>query len=166
MENPYVSTSAISSGEEKLRQGKRTKATCYLIGVSFAMFIVCTFLHVCMCGHLAHATPTSYPFQIALDALLGILLLSTPILAIGSHFRFGILLILPFTAIYLDHVLLASGGGFLFLLFDLPIMALVAVLAFRRFRESNRQLNSDRTNKNCSQMADRPCHDRNITFRQ
>ena len=140
LENPYVSTTAISSGDETLRQAKRTKATCYLIGVSFVMFIVCTFLHVCMCGHLAHATPTSYPFHIALDVLLGILLLTTPILAVGSHFRFGLLLILPFTAIYLDHVLLASGGGFLFLLLDLPIMVLFAVLAFRRFRESNRYL--------------------------
>jgi len=147
LENPYVSTAAISSGWVTSRQALRTKATCYLITVSFVMFIVCTFLHVCMCGHLAHATPASYPFHIALDGLLGILLLSIPALAVGSHFRFGILLVLPLTVIYLDHVLLASGGGFLFLLLDLPIMISVSVLAFRRFRESNRVLKSDRTNQ-------------------
>lgn len=144
LENPYVSTTAISPEWEVSQQALRTKVTCYLIMVSFAMFMVCTFLHVCGCGHLAHATSTSYPFHIALDGLLGILLLSIPVLAVGSHFRFGILLALPLAIIYIDHVLLASGGGFLFILLDLPFMISVAMLAIRRFRESNRVLKSGR----------------------
>jgi hypothetical protein len=147
VDNPHAPSTAKPLGGETIRKALRTKATCYLIGVSFSMFIVCTFLHVCMCGHLAHATETNYPFHVALDAVLGLLLLSVPILAVGSHFRFGPLLVVPLSAIYVDHVLLASGGGFLFLLLDLPVMISIAVLAFRRFRESNRALKLDRANK-------------------
>lgn len=143
MENPYASTAVVSSESGTSRKSFRTRATCILIAASFAMFIVCTFLHVCMCGHLAHATSTSYPFHISLDGLLGVSFLSIPAMAIGSHFRFGMLLILPLTVIYLDHVLLASGGGFLFVLLDLPIMISVGVLAIRRFRESKRLPTTD-----------------------
>ena len=147
IENPYVASTATIPEKAILRQATRTKVTCCLIGTSFLLFIVCTFLHVCMCGHLAHTTPASHPFHIALDAFLGVLLLAIPIAAVGSHFRFGALLVLPLTAIYLDHVILASGGGYLFLLLDLPIMISIAVVAFRRFRESNRPLTLDRTNQ-------------------
>lgn len=147
VENPYFPSTAKQFEAETIRKSLRTKATCHLIAVPFSMFIVCTFLHVCMCGHLAHATDTNYPFHVALDAVLGLLLLLVPILAIGSHFRCGPLLFVPLSAIYVDHVLLASGGGFLFLLLDLPVMISIAVIAFCRFRESNRTLMLDRTNK-------------------
>lgn len=153
VENPYTPSAAKPLEGDTIRKALRTKATCYLIGISFSMFIVCTFLHVCMCGHLAHATETSYPFHVALDAVLGLLLLSVPILAVGSHFRLGPLIVVPLSAIYLDHVLLASGGGFLFLLLDLPIMIAISVLAFRRFREANRTIMLDRLNNSLHQLS-------------
>ena len=65
-------------------------------------------------------------------------------MAVGSHFRFGMLLFVPLTVIYLDHVLLASGGGFLFVFLDLPIMISIGVLAIRRFRESKLPANAIR----------------------
>ena len=68
----------------------------------------------------------------ATDAVLGTLFISAATLARNSFFvHYNALAILLFL-IYVDHVLLANGAGYLYIVFDAPIMLLIAWRSFAR----------------------------------
>jgi hypothetical protein len=92
-----------------------------------------------MCGHLKHATLTTLPMHVALDVLLATVFVAVAIIAFRSTIKHPKMLSVLLTLIYLDHILLANGAGYLFILIDAPIMTLIIIRCFKRLRESRAQ---------------------------
>lgn len=138
--NPYEASSAALSLPKTSRDLTRcrTVRVCGLLAVGVPLFVVCTVLHSCMCGHLQHSSPVKLPWHIALDVLLGGVFLAAAVSAFRSSFEYPPLLGSLLTLIYLDHVILANGGGYFFILFDAPILIGITIWMVGRWRRIGR----------------------------
>ncbi len=103
--------------------------TFMLLWVGFALFVTCVYCHVCMCGHLAHVTGSKLRLHIGLDVLLGTVFTATFYAALHSNIRWPRGLGGGLFAMYLNHILLANGAGYLFVLFDAPLMLVILAYA-------------------------------------
>ena len=66
------------------------------------------------------------------DAVLGGLFVVASALARKSFFHHYNALAILLLLIYVDHVLLANGAGYLYIVFDAPVMLLIAWRCFAR----------------------------------
>lgn len=82
----------------------------------------------------------TYPLYVAMDVILGVLFVVMVICSMGALSKFSFLIVVPLAAIYVDHVLLANGAGFLFILFDLPVMLILSIFGYRQYRNAKRCL--------------------------
>jgi hypothetical protein len=135
MVNPYEAT--IDHGHCRVAVDSRIVATylsCLLLLVGFLLFTFCTFSHSCMCGHLKHKEAATLVFHWGLDALLGGVFILAVSFARRSFFEHTTAIGLLLALIYLNHVVLANGAGYLFIAFDLPIMLVIAARCVVRLR--------------------------------
>ncbi len=124
--NPYSPTGECAIHiDANTRRVWATRNVFNALLLAFPLFTYCSFTHSCMCGHLMHSSPTMVGVHWATDAFLGGLFVLAAVLARNSHVvhfnTLGVLLLL----IYCDHVLLANGAGYLYIVFDAPIMLLI-----------------------------------------
>lgn len=136
MVNPYEATIG-GNGHCHVAVDSRIAATyltCLLLLVGFLLFTFCTFSHSCMCGHLKHKQAATLAFHWGLDALLGVVFIIAVYSARRSFFEHTNAIALLLALIYLNHVILANGAGYLFIVFDFPIMLVVAARCVVRLR--------------------------------
>ena len=69
-----------------------------------------------------------------LDALLGALFIGAAWFARRSFIVHQKILTVLLGLLYIDHVLLANGAGYLYIVFDFPIMLLISWRCLVRFR--------------------------------
>ena len=93
-----------------------------------------------MRGHLQHTTPTMLPVHVAADIALGVIFGGASFLAFHSNIRHPIVFYMLLALIYVDHVLLANGGGYFFILIDVPMMLFISFRCFKRWREAKEEL--------------------------
>lgn len=139
--NPYESTVNDNAAVVPIRTlAANTSAVCCLLLVGFPLFTACTFMHSCMCGHLQHVTSTMLPFHIALDIALGLVFLAAAYVAFSSTMRHRKTFAVLLAMIYLDHVVLANGAGYFFILIDAPTMIFIAMRCFICWRHHRTDL--------------------------
>ncbi|TWU05845.1 hypothetical protein Pla52n_15600 [Stieleria varia] len=139
--NPYEPAANEDTLARPLRVlASNTSTVGYLLLAGFPLFTVCTFMHSCMCGHLQHATPTTFPLHVGLDVVLGIVFLAAAYFAFRSTIRHRKSFTALLTLIYVDHVLLANGAGYFFILIDAPVMIFIAIRCMTRCRETRADL--------------------------
>ena len=134
MENPYKAAAAGKGSEPIDSRIAPTYYACLLLLTGFLLFTYCTFNHICMCGHLKHTEAVTLPFHWGLDVLLGSVFALAVYFARRSFFVHPTAIAFLLALIYADHVLLASGAGYLFSILDLPIMLLIAARCVTRLR--------------------------------
>lgn len=66
------------------------------------------------------------------DAILGGLFVAAALVARDSFFVHTNVLAILLFLIFVDHILLANGAGYLYIVFDVPIMLLIAWRCFSR----------------------------------
>ena len=133
--NPYEVTSVERQCSDSVDPRiAATYCACLLLFGGFLLFTFCVATHVCICGHLKHKEAVTLPIHWGVDVLLGTVFFLAVHFARRSFFVHTNTLAFLLTLIYLDHMLLANGAGYLFVVFDLPIMLLIAIRCVARLR--------------------------------
>lgn len=139
--NPYeFATTEIAPVASIRVLATNTSTVCYLLLAGFPLFSACTFMHSCMCGHLQHATPSTFPFHVALDVALALVFFAASYFAFRSTIRHRKIFAALLALIYIDHILLANGAGYFFILIDAPIMIFIAIRCLIRWRDTKAEL--------------------------